>query len=231
MLPAPFFAYAVNVSSLAKSPAPKAVRQHAGQSGQHARAPLPRLSAALSQRIFDVPHKMKRTKKSRKSPKGKKKPRAVATKTPPSNHSIEVRGSGIHGRGVFATRPIRKGQRIIEYAGRRISWKVAIDMPPTDPKNTNHTKFFGLDDGKVIDPSVGGNESQWINHSCAPNCETDEIRNRIYVVALRNLKKGEELFYDYRLEVEGRRTKKLERDFACYCGAPNCRGTMLEPVE
>ena len=148
-----------------------------------------------------------------------------------SNGSVEVRGSGIHGRGVFATRPIRKGERIIEYAGRRISWKKAIEMPDADPKNPNHTKFFGMDDGTVIDPSVGGNEAQWINHSCAPNCETAEKRGRIYIVACRNLKTGDELFFDYRLEVEGRRTKKLERDFACYCGAPRCRGTMLEPLE
>jgi SET domain-containing protein len=174
---------------------------------------------------------MKRTKKSRKPAQATKRPRPAASKARSSNHSIEVRESGVHGRGVFAARPIRKGQRVIEYAGRRISWKKAMELPDTDPNNPNHTMFFGLEGGKVIDPSVGGNEARWINHSCAPNCETDEIKGRIYVVALRNLKPGDELSYDYRLEVEGRRTKKLERDFACYCGATTCRGNMLEPVE
>ena len=186
---------------------------------------------------------MKRTKKSRKRKKttvvagivdpgrSPRRRRGTATKPKSSNASIEVRESGVHGRGVFATRAIRKGQRVIEYAGRRISWKKAMKLPDTDPKNPNHTMFFGLEDGKVIDPSVGGNEARWINHSCAPNCETDEIKGRIYVVALRNLRPGDELSYDYRLEVEGRRTKKLERDFACYCGAATCRGNMLEPAE
>jgi len=145
-----------------------------------------------------------------------------------SSSSVEVRGSGIHGRGVFAVRTIRKGERVIEYTGKRISWKKAKEMPPVDLKNPNHTVFFGLDDGSVIDPSVGGNEAQWINHSCEPNCETHEEKGRIYIMACRDLKTGNELFFDYRLEAEGRRTKKLESDFRCDCGALHCRGTMLE---
>jgi uncharacterized protein len=163
--------------------------------------------------------------------RGRSRRRAAKARTKSSNLSVEVRGSGIHGRGVFVTRPIRKGEQIIEYAGRRITWEKAKMLPDTDPDNPNHTKFFELDDGKIIDPSVGGNEAQWINHSCEPNCETDEKRGRLYIFALRNLKKGEELSYDYHLEVEGRRTKKLEKDFACYCGTPRCRGTMLAPVK
>ena len=141
---------------------------------------------------------------------------------------VEVRPSGVHGKGVFALRPIRKGTRIIEYTGERISWKKAQDLPPHDPKQPHHTFFFSLDDGNVINASVGGNDSRWINHSCAPNCETSESKDRIYVVALRNLKPGEELFYDYRLEPAERRTKKLERLFGCNCGSENCRGTMLD---
>ena len=147
-----------------------------------------------------------------------------------STSRVELRGSGVHGKGVFATRRVHKGEQIIEYTGRRISWKKAIEMPPVDSKNPNHTVFFGLDNGKVIDPSVGGNEAQWINHSCQPNCETIERRGRIYVVACRNLQAGEELFIDYRLEAEGQRTKKLENEFRCRCGTPRCRGTMLEPL-
>jgi SET domain-containing protein len=81
----------------------------------------------------------------------------------------------------------------------------------------------------VIDAGVGGNESRWINHSCDPNCETEEEDGRIFVYALRAIRAGEELFYDYRIEPAARRSKKVEREFACCCAAASCRGTMLEP--
>ncbi|HSH39247.1 MAG TPA: SET domain-containing protein-lysine N-methyltransferase [Chthoniobacterales bacterium] len=75
----------------------------------------------------------------------------------------------------------------------------------------------------------GGNDSRWINHSCDPNCETTEIEDRIFVCPLRSIQVGEELFYDYRIVPAKRRTKALEKKFACGCGSANCRGTMLEP--
>jgi hypothetical protein len=140
---------------------------------------------------------------------------------------IEVRRSGVHGRGVFAKKRIRKGARIIEYTGRHIPWKEAQDLPPLDPSDPYHTLLFSLDNGDVIDAAVGGNEARWINHSCEPNCETFEEDDRIFVHALRGLRPGEELFYDYKLIPAERRTKKLERKFGCRCGAENCRGTML----
>jgi len=143
---------------------------------------------------------------------------------------VRVSRSGIHGKGVFARCDIRKGACIIEYTGERLPWKVAQDLPPHDPDDPYHTFLFSLENGLVINAGVGGNESRWINHSCAPNCEIRERRGRIYIHALRNLKKGEELFYDYNLEPADRRTKKLEQFFRCDCGAPNCRGTMLEPL-
>src|ERR1700704_3682365 len=112
--------------------------------------------------------------------------------------SIEVRNSPVHGRGVFASASIRKGRRIIEYTGRRVPWK---DVP--DDVDETHTFLFGINDGvDVIDPEVGGNEARWINHSCEPNCEAIEEKDgRVFIYALRNLKPGEELFYDYQLEV------------------------------
>jgi SET domain-containing protein len=143
---------------------------------------------------------------------------------------VRIGRSGVDGRGVFATQAIRKGTRIIEYAGQRISWEAAQELPPDDPENPHHTFFFSLEDGTVINAGVNGNEARWINHSCAPNCETRDHRSRIYVYALRDLKPGEELFYDYRLEPAERRTKKLERLFRCHCGSATCRGTMLEPL-
>lgn len=142
---------------------------------------------------------------------------------------IEVRRSGVHGRGVFTRGRIRKGARIIEYTGRRLPWKEAQDAPPLDPRRPYHTMLFSLENGDVIDAAVGGNEARWINHSCDPNCETFEEGNRIFVHALRGLQPGEELFYDYKMIPSDRRTRKLEKEFGCACGTARCRGTMLAP--
>jgi len=108
-------------------------------------------------------------------------------------------------------------------------WKEAEDLPPLDPKNPHHTFLFALDDGNVINAAVGGNAARWINHSCEPNCETFEEEGRVFVHARRGLRAGEELFYDYKLIPSERRTKKVEKEFGCFCGAKKCRGTMLEP--
>lgn len=148
---------------------------------------------------------------------------------PPASERIEVRKSGVHGKGVYATAPIRKGAQIIEYTGQEIPWKEAMDLPSYDPSNPFHTFFFSIENGNVINAGVDGNEARWINHSCEPNCETTEKDNRIFIYALRALRPGEELFYDYRIIPAERRTKQLERDFACFCGSAKCRGTMLEP--
>ena len=144
---------------------------------------------------------------------------------------IKVRRSGVHGRGVFAVDRIRKGARIIEYTGRHLPWKEAEDHPPRDPADPYHTFLFSLDNGDVIDAAVGGNESRWINHSCDPNCETIEKDDRIFVHALRGLWPGEELFYDYKMVPSERRTKKLEKEYACVCGTARCRGTILKPIK
>jgi len=141
-----------------------------------------------------------------------------------------VRKSGVHGRGVFATTTIRKGTRIIEYTGKHRPWKEAEDDPPRDRRNPHHTFLFSLDNGEVIDAGIGGNDARWINHSCDPNCETmEEEDDRIFVYALRTLRPGDELFYDYKVIPAERRTKKVEKDYACLCGTAKCRGTMLEP--
>jgi len=142
---------------------------------------------------------------------------------------LHVGRSGIHGTGVYTTRRIRRGSCIIEYTGKHLSWKVAMDLPPRDPRNPFHTFYYSLENGDVIDAGEGGNEARWINHSCEPNCATEEGDDRIFVYARRTIYPGEELFYDYRIEPAARRTKKLEKEFACHCGSPWCRGTMLDP--
>jgi SET domain-containing protein len=160
-------------------------------------------------------------------PKKKLPPKRKVTRAP--RNRIAVRASTVHGKGVYATVPIRKGARIIEYLGRHLPWDKAMDLPPHRPDDPYHTFFFSLENGDVIDAAVGGNESRWINHSCEPNCATEEKDDRIFVYALRSLQPGEELFYDYKIIPAERRTKKLEKEFACCCGSSKCRGTMLDP--
>jgi len=150
----------------------------------------------------------------------------MTPKTP--RRKIEVRDSGVHGRGVYATAPIKAGARIIEYTGEIITWEEAVDRHPHDPAQPDHTFYFHLDGGMVID-GLRGNDARWINHACEPNCEADEVDGRVFVHALRDLAPGEELFYDYRLVLDERHTAKVKKQFACWCGAATCRGTMLAP--
>jgi SET domain-containing protein len=142
---------------------------------------------------------------------------------------IQVRRSGIHGKGVFALRPIAAGERILEYTGEIISWPEALRRHPHDPDQPEHTFYFHLDDDHVIDAKVGGNASRWINHACEPNCEADTVDGKVYIQALRDLEPGEELFYDYGLVIDERYTARLKKEYACRCGAPSCRHTMLAP--
>ncbi|SDQ71201.1 SET domain-containing protein [Paraburkholderia tuberum] len=148
-----------------------------------------------------------------------------------NSRRIAVRRSGVHGKGVFALEPIAAGERLIEYKGERITWKEALRRHPHNPAEPNHTFYFALDDGKVIDGKVNGNSARWINHSCAPNCEAEEIDGHVYVHALRDIAEGEEVFYDYGLVIDARQTKKLKKEYECRCGARKCRGTMLAPPQ
>ncbi len=152
----------------------------------------------------------------------------MATSQKSRKPKIVVRTSGVHGRGVYAGRNLKKGERIIEYKGEVISWREADRRPPSDPDDPNHTFFFSLGDGKrVIDANVSGNAARWINHSCAPNCETEEDDDRVFIEALRDIRAGEELFYDYGLVIDERITPTLKKQYRCMCGARDCRGTML----
>lgn len=151
----------------------------------------------------------------------------MTQKTP--RRKIEVRDSGVHGRGVYATAPIEAGTRIIEYTGERIGWEEAVRRHPHDPEQPNHTFYFHIEGGQVIDALYGGNDARWINHACEPNCEADEVDGRVFIQALRDIEPGEELFYDYGLVLDDRHTAKVKKQFACWCGAATCRGTMLAP--
>lgn len=152
-----------------------------------------------------------------------------ATKNTPA---YIVRNSVIHGRGVFARRTIRKGSIVIEYRGDRTTWDEALERPPSDPDNPTHTFFFELSDGTIIDAGIRGNAARWINHSCEPNCETfEDDDGRVFIEALRTIKAGEELTYDYKLSLDGRVSKKTRAEYMCRCGATRCRGSLLDKAK
>ena len=109
---------------------------------------------------------------------------------------IQVRNSPIHGRGVFAAVDLAAESRVIEYQGLRLSHAKA-DARYAGNSETGHTFLFTLNDAYVIDANQGGNDARWINHSCAPNCEAEDDSGQVYLMALRNIKPGEELGYDY----------------------------------
>lgn len=130
-----------------------------------------------------------------------------------------VRSSDIHAAGVYTTTPIAKGTRIVEYIGPLISKERSDQLYDGRP----FTYLFALDDGSIID---GHGLASFINHCCEPNCETDEINGHIWIVAIRDVKAGEELMYDYCL-FDG----DAPDDSPCHCGARKCRGTMYSDEE
>ncbi|MES2179318.1 MAG: SET domain-containing protein-lysine N-methyltransferase [Gemmatimonadota bacterium] len=145
------------------------------------------------------------------------------------NPYVELRTSSIQGTGAFATRAIKKGTRIIEYLGQRISWRTADKRYDDDKMGRHHTFLFTVDDKVCIDGAVKGNAARFLNHSCDGNCEAINDRKRIFIDARRNIKAGEELLYDYQYERTDEHTEEDEKFYACRCGAKKCRGSILAP--
>ncbi len=143
---------------------------------------------------------------------------------------IVVRRSGIHGRGVFARRLIRAEETVCEYKGEIISEAEIARRYPENMQGVNHTFVFGVETDHNIDGGARGNIARWINHSCGPNCDTYEKGKRIYVRAIRDIRPGEELSYDYAIEAGERLTKEVKARWPCWCGAEKCRGTVLVPT-
>lgn len=143
---------------------------------------------------------------------------------------IRVYDSPIHGRGVRAVAPIKKGSRVIEYRGERVSHAEADRRYELKGDDDGHTFLFIASSRIVIDAGVDGNEARFINHSCAPNCETVIERGRVFIEAIRDIQPGEELGYDYQLTWESTDDPTELENYRCRCGAQKCRGTMLDKL-
>lgn len=181
----------------------------------------------------------KQAKRARKSPTSKsaKKKGVAAQKrarpSPPGNVGpvndwMELRGSPIHGLGAFARVDIPKRTRIIEYAGEKISNAEADRRYDDAAMRRHHTFLFILNDRTCLDAAFEGNEARFINHSCDPNCEAVIERGHIWIDALKTIPAGTELVYDYQYEDDADYTEEDLRFYACKCGAPNCRGTIVK---
>jgi SET domain-containing protein len=169
---------------------------------------------------------------TRTSPKKavRKARRPLRAKKPSITNSplVEARDSKIHGRGVYAVLPIKKGMRIMEYLGERISHAEADARYEKKGEDDGHTFLFIASNRTVIDAGVDGNDARFINHSCNPNCETVIENSRVFIDAIRNIKPGEELGYDYQLTWESTDDPAELALYSCRCGAKKCRGTMLD---
>ena len=149
---------------------------------------------------------------------------------------IQARKSTIHGNGVFALEALAKGERVIEYKGLRRT-HAEVDADDAGDVESGHTFLFTLNDDYVIDANYKGNDARWINHSCAPNCEAviaeaegeDRTADKVFIEAIRDIKPGEELTYNYGITLAERHTPRLKKIWECRCGSRKCTGTMLQP--
>ena len=140
---------------------------------------------------------------------------------------IELKPSIIHNLGVYASKDIAKGTKIIEYVGNKLTKaqadKRADEILEASQKDNSKgmVYIFELNKKYDIDGEVPYNTAKYINHSCNPNCEVEIIKGKIWVIALKDIKKGEELSYNYGYDFED------YQDHTCKCGSENCIGYIL----
>ncbi|MEX2154307.1 MAG: SET domain-containing protein-lysine N-methyltransferase [Gemmatimonadaceae bacterium] len=144
------------------------------------------------------------------------------------NPWLVLRNSKIHGRGVYARTAIPKGTRLIEYAGEHIDNAEADRRYEDEKMSRHHTFLFILNSRTCIDAAVGGNISRFINHSCDPNCVAWIEGRHIWIDALRDIRAGEELAYDYEYDFLPEYTVEDLEFYGCKCGSRKCRGTIVD---
>ena len=142
------------------------------------------------------------------------------------NAFCEVRQSPIHGRGVFASRQIRKGSRIIEYVGEKIdkeeSNRRGLELFEESQKTGGAAVYiFDLNDEWDLDGNKEYNDARLINHSCEPNAEMVNEDDELWLYALRDIRQGEEISFDYGYDLEH------FLDHPCRCGTDSCVGYIV----
>ena len=149
--------------------------------------------------------------------------RTGSTSAHPGRHPIvkirvRVGTSSIAGQGLFAAQEIRQGTKILRYSGEKITHEESHRRLAA-----GNVYIFGLDERYAIDGSTPKNTARFINHSCDPNCHTEQFGHTIWIVAIRDIAAGEELTYNYGYEVDDEPVEP------CHCGAKNCCGYILAP--
>jgi len=128
--------------------------------------------------------------------------------------------SGINNLGLFAQGDINKGEKVIEYKGKKFTHKQVEENDRFD--NSKAIYLFTLNERYVLDGDTKTNTAKYINHSCDPNCEVDIINGKIWIIAIKDIKKGDELSYDYGFGYDAD-----FRQFPCKCGSKNCCGYIV----
>ena len=131
---------------------------------------------------------------------------------------VRVGTSRIVGHGLFAAQDIQQGTKIIRYIGERITHEESERCLAA-----GNVYVFGLDERYSIDGSTPKNTARYINHSCEPNCQTEQFGRIIWIVAIMDIEAGEELTYNYEYEIDDEPTEP------CHCGAKHCCGYILGP--
>ena len=133
--------------------------------------------------------------------------------------NVKVKGSRVHGRGLFARRPIAAGDRVVEYLGRRMTKHQSEELTEAQwERGLVYT--FTLNSRYDLDGDVWWSRARFANHACSPNCEAQVVRGRVWIVALRDIARGEEITYDYNFPATGELHK-------CRCGTEGCSGYLV----
>lgn len=142
-------------------------------------------------------------------------PRAMKNNYAPG---ITVKKSKIDGMGCYATQFFPKGKKVAEYVGEKISRREIKRRL----ENLQRIQICAIDQYWAIDGSVGGNGTQYVNHSCEPNTTLRNVRGHLIFFAKRDIQPGEEILLDYEWSWH-------PDDYDCHCGAKTCRGKMNKP--